>query len=173
MNKGFTIIEVIMLISIIVAVFIMTASVLDTEAYEAKRYEPQTIKRSKAIVTKAKAEEDGRKEDADDLLIARVVQAEAGTEPFVGQVAVATTIINRAECRGMTISEVVYEKNQFATPAVGIITNECKEAVAFARANRDLFPHNMVYFRRDFYHTFGTNYTVIGHHYFSTEEDYE
>jgi spore germination cell wall hydrolase CwlJ-like protein len=107
---------------------------------------------------------------SEDELIARVVQAEAGAEPLVGKVAVAATILNRAECRGMTIEEVIYEPNQYAAPTKGIVNNESQEAVRIAREQRDLFPRNMVYFRRDYFHAkYGEPYVIIGHHYFSTE----
>lgn len=104
---------------------------------------------------------------SEDELIAKVVMAEAGTEPFVGQVAVAATILNRAEQWDMTVYEVLTQPNQYASPAY-IVTEECYKAVEFARANRDLFPEDMMYFRTKHYHKFGEPYAVIGSHYFST-----
>ena len=110
----------------------------------------------------------------DRLLIAKVVQAEAGNQPFVGMVAVASTILNRAELRDMTIAEVVYEKNQYASPWVGTIENDVMDAVDFAKENRDLFPRNMIYFRTNHYHTMknAEDYTQIGDHFFSLDSRY-
>ena len=53
---------------------------------------------------------------SEDELIAKVVMAEAGTEPFVGKVAVASVILNRADYYEKTIYEVLTAPNQFASP---------------------------------------------------------
>lgn len=103
---------------------------------------------------------------SDDEWIAKVVMAEAGFEPFVGQVAVATTILNRADMWDMTVYQVITQPNQYASPAY-IVNEECYKAVEFARENRDLFPADMLYFRTTHYHKFGEPYCVIGSHYFS------
>lgn len=89
--------------------------------------------------------------DRDDL-IAKTVEAEAGIEPFIGKVAVAATILNRMELRGMTAEQVIYERNQYATPK-SEASEESRRAVEVAKANRDLFPKNMTLFRTDHYHT--------------------
>ena len=102
-------------------------------------------------------------------LIERVVMGEAGTEPYIGQVAVAATILNRCEAWGKTTEEVIYQKNQYYTGYSGEISESVKKAVAEAVSNRELFPADMYYFRTGHYHTFGTPYTVIGAHYFSRE----
>lgn len=109
-------------------------------------------------------------EHNDTSLIARVVQAEAGNQTFVGRVAVAMTILNRMDYYGQTAEEVIYADNQYATPA-SIWTEEDERAVEFARQNRDLFPTTMMYFRTNHYHSFGEPYTVIGDHYFSVVEE--
>lgn len=110
-------------------------------------------------------------EETDETsLIARVVQAEAGNQAFVGKIAVAMTILNRMDYYGQTAEEVIYADNQYATPA-SIWTEEDERAVEFARQNRDLFPENLIFFRTDHYHSFGEPYTVIGDHYFSVVEE--
>lgn len=101
-------------------------------------------------------------------LIARVCMSEACNEPFMGKVAVAMTVLNRCDNWNMTTESVVYQPHQYWTGNNGIPTEECYSAVAFAIENRDIFPSNMMYFRNKHYHTFGTPYTVIGNHYFST-----
>lgn len=105
-------------------------------------------------------------------LVERVVYAEAGAEPLVGQVAVAATILNRAELRDMTIEQVVYEQNQYASPTKGIVGANTVLAVEKAINDRELFPFNMIYFRTKHYHTYGKPYTVIGSHYFSIDDRY-
>lgn len=57
--------------------------------------------------------------DEDVDLVARLVATEAGGEPFDGQKAVAQCVIDRAAAFDMSISEVIYQKNQFATPYAG------------------------------------------------------
>lgn len=106
---------------------------------------------------------------SEDELMAAVVMAEAGNEPFVGKVAVASVILNRAEKWDKTIYEVLTAPNQFASPAY-IVNEECYKAVEFARENRDLFPDDMLWFRTTKYHKYGEPYAVIGSHYFNTEE---
>lgn len=107
--------------------------------------------------------------DRDDL-IAKTVEAEAGIEPFIGKVAVAATILNRMELRGMTAEEVIYERNQYATPK-SEASEESRRAVEVAKANRDLFPKTMTLFRTDHYHTlkYAADYVQIGRHYFSID----
>jgi len=108
---------------------------------------------------------------SDDELMAKVVMAEAGCEPFVGKVAVASVILNRAEHWDMTIYEVLTAPNQFASPAY-IVDEECYKAVEFARENRDLFPEDMLWFRTTKYHKYGHPYIQVGSHYFNTEEEH-
>ena len=104
--------------------------------------------------------------DRDDL-IAKLVEAEAGIEPFIGKVAVATTVLNRMELRGMTAEQVIYEKNQYAYPA-SHASEESVRAVQFAKENRDIFPKNMTLFRTQHFHElkYSEKYIQIGRHYF-------
>lgn len=110
--------------------------------------------------------------DYDDIeIIATVVAAEAGNQPMVGKVAVAATILNRAETWHKSVYSVVTQKNQYAYPYSGKVSDECYEAVNIAIKNRKLFPKNMLYFRTKYYHTFGEPYIQIGDHYFSLEAE--
>lgn len=166
---------------LILAMLILTAgtmilatirATMDLDEAQAREYEATRIKHERVEILKE--EEMDYLWSDDRLLIAKVVQAEAGTEPFVGQVAVASTILNRAELREMSIEDVVYEENQYAKPWVGTIDNQVMDAVDFAIENRDLFPKNMFFFRTKHFHelAFAENYTQIGHHYFSTDNRY-
>lgn len=121
--------------------------------------------------TVEETEEVAAEPDYDRELLARVCMGEAGTEPFVGQVAVVATILNRCDNFGQTVSQVVYAPNQYYTGYRGTPSQEVMEAVEMAIANRDLFPRDMMYFRTKHYHSFGEPYTVIGNHYFSTKGD--
>ena len=169
---------------VMIAVLILTIGTMvlalirvasEAEAAEVRLMKSTPIKHEIPVNEKPeveKVESDPWEEER--ILMARVVQAEAGTEPFVGKVAVAATILNRAELRGMTISEVVFEKNQYASPAA-ITEKEAFEAVDFAKENRDLFPRNMFYFRTNHFHTlaYSVDFIQIGQHFFSLDSRYE
>ena len=108
-------------------------------------------------------------------LMARTVFAEAKTEEFTGQVAVAEVILNRVESENFpdTIEKVIKQNGAFCSWESGAIRaapldDECMEAVQDA-LNKRCFPGTVVYFREGQYHTFGTPYTIIGNHYFSSE----
>ena len=109
-------------------------------------------------------------------LIGKTVFAEAKTEEFEGQVAVAEVILNRVESMNFpdTVEEVIKQAGAFASWGNGSVEDaplddECLEAVQDA-VNERVFPDSVVYFREGRFHSFGTPYTVIGHHYFSSEE---
>jgi len=106
---------------------------------------------------------------SDEEIIAMVVHAEAQSEPMIGKVAVACVVYNRCDRYGLTVESVVNAKNQFAIS--DSYTKEDLRAVEIARDNRDLYPENMLYFRADDYHTFGSNWLPIGNHYFSLESE--
>lgn len=64
-------------------------------------------------------------DEHDRNLLARLVQAEAGIEPFLGKIAVIHVIFNRiADGRfPKTIEGVIYQPNQFETVSNGSINN--------------------------------------------------
>lgn len=106
---------------------------------------------------------------SDEEIIAMVVHAEAQGEPMIGKVAVACVVYNRADRYGLTVESVVNAKHQFSIS--DSYTEEDLRAVEIARDNRDLYPENMLYFRADAYHTFGSRWLPIGNHYFSLESE--
>lgn len=63
-------------------------------------------------------------------LIERVVAAESRGEDLQGMMAVAQTILDRAELWNMTVTEVVQAPGQYADPYQGKISIEIKLAVA-------------------------------------------
>ncbi|WP_078427768.1 cell wall hydrolase [Alkalihalobacterium alkalinitrilicum] len=62
-------------------------------------------------------------------LLARIVRAEAQTEPFEGKVAVADVVLNRVESPQFpdTIKEVIYEPRQFQPVANGQVNKPADE----------------------------------------------
>lgn len=98
------------------------------------KIEPLRLNTNATIqVPDAAAEEAARqaaiaaKQRADNLdLLSRIIEAEAGAEPYSGKLAVGTVIMNRLEkrFRGATsIHDVVYSKGQFQPVSNGSINN--------------------------------------------------
>lgn len=109
-------------------------------------------------------------------LMGKTVFAEAKTEEFEGQVAVAEVILNRVESENFpnTVEEVIKQDDAFSSWENGSVEaapldDECLEAVQDA-VNERIFPDSVVYFREGRFHSFGSPYTIIGNHYFSREE---
>lgn len=108
--------------------------------------------------------------DYEIALLERVVMSEASIEPYDCKVAVAETILNRMDMYNCSVEDVVYASNQYSMADNGQPTDEVKQAVAQALEYR-VNPANMIYFRQDYYHSFGTPYTAYGEMYFSLKED--
>lgn len=108
--------------------------------------------------------------DYEIALLERVVMSEASIEPYDCKVAVAETILNRMNMYSTSLEDVVYAPNQYSMADNGQPTDEVKQAVAQALEYR-VNPANMIYFRQDYYHSFGTPYTAYGEMYFSLKED--
>lgn len=109
-------------------------------------------------------------------LMGKTVYAESKSEEFEGQVAVAEVILNRVESENFpdTVEGVIKQDGAFSSWKNGSIEaapfdDECLEAVQEA-VNERVFPETVVYFREGHFHSFGTPYVIIGHHYFSSEE---
>jgi N-acetylmuramoyl-L-alanine amidase len=86
-------------------------------------------------------------------LLARLVRAEAQTEPFEGKVAVACVVLNRVENPNFpdTIKEVIYERRQFQPVSNGEINEpadlESIEAVKAALTEqRNLVPDSLFFY---------------------------
>lgn len=89
-------------------------------------------------------------------LLARIVRAEAQTEPFEGKVAVAAVVLNRVESSQFpdTIKEVIYEPRQFQPVANGQINKsadqESIEAVEAALSHmRDISEGSLFFYNPD------------------------
>lgn len=107
--------------------------------------------------------------DEEYQLLLRVCMSESGGkygEPLEGKVAVVETILNRVDMYDTTITEVITQPYQYSMGDNGEPDETVVEAVEIALCG-DIYPDNMLYFRTDHYHTFGTPYAPIGDHYFS------
>lgn len=109
----------------------------------------------------------------DDDIIAQVVMSEAGNQDMLGKVAVACTVLNRADYYDTTVEAVVSAPNQYSYPYYGVITSDCYRAVEIARECRDLFPSTMMWFRTQTYHNIGEPYMQIEDHFFSYLVEWE
>lgn len=71
-------------------------------------------------------------------MLERLVEAEAGGEPYEGKLAVATVVINRLNSKEFpnTIHGAIYQKNQFSPVANGSIN--CKASAESKRAVRQV-----------------------------------
>lgn len=106
-------------------------------------------------------------------LIALVTMAEAEGESELGKRLVIDTILNRVESDRFpnTVNEVVYQSGQFESMWNGRaerceITDEIRELVREEISER--IYDEILYFRADYYHNFGTPVVAVGNHYFST-----
>lgn len=106
-------------------------------------------------------------------LLLRVCMSECGGkygEPLDGKIAVVETILNRCEIYGKTIEEVIYEPYQYSLADNGEPDETVEQAVDIA-LRENIYPDDMIYFRTDYYHSFGKPYQQIGNHYFSLKGD--
>ncbi|OLS01629.1 cell wall hydrolase [Tissierella creatinophila] len=83
----------------------------------------------------------------------RIVMAESGGEPYLGQVAVANVILNRirSDKYPSTLEGVIFQKSQFSPVKNGIIrgripTQSVKRAVAEALNGKMVVPEDTLYF---------------------------
>jgi len=101
------------------------------------------------------------------------VMAEGGGESYDCQVAIACVIINRvlSEKYPDTVEDVIKQDGQFSTWPTMIKranpTNEVKQAVREALTS-EVIPENVLYFRANRYHRWGSRYCRMDNTYFST-----
>lgn len=168
-KKRLCIIALLLILLCAYAVILLCKIVAQADEAEAKEIQGEKfIRVSEQKEVFEEIDEEGVIDDV--WLFAKVVMGEAGAEPLIGKIAVATTILNRMDMFDMTASEVLKQKNQYFTDYKGTITNDVYDAIEKALEERDLFPRTMIYFRTKHYHSYGTPYTQIGSHYFSCEE---
>lgn len=114
--------------------------------------------------------------DTEFDLLCRCVEAEAGDQGYLGKCYVIDCILNRRDQWNKTITEVIYQKGQFAVVSNGRI-NKIKVSEETKQAIRDELRcrtnWEMLYFRMDHYHDWITkqdptrNLFSHGDHWFS------
>lgn len=106
-------------------------------------------------------------------LLERCVMAEGGGESYDCQVAIACVIINRvlSDKYPNNVEDVIKQSGQFSTWPTMIEnanpTNEVKQAVREALTS-EMIPENVLYFRANRYHRWGSRYCRMDNTYFST-----
>ena len=87
--------------------------------------------------------------------VVRVVMAESRGASLEGQMAVAQTILDRANAWDMQVSEVISQPNQYAAPYKGEIADLSEEAVdrIFLYGER-VFPEETLFFHADYVHPY-------------------
>lgn len=114
--------------------------------------------------------------DEEISLIERIVMSEARGESCEAQEAVATVILNRWQegSFGETITDICFASGQFAAPWDGEISMSVnlavKNAIVYYNTYCQDLPTQILYFRSDHYHTFGTPYISMGNLYFSARD---
>ncbi len=81
------------------------------------REEAEAAAAAAALEAKKAAERQLIMENADEFIVlAALIQCEAGGEPYEGQVAVGAVVMNRVKCDAYpnTIKEVIYQRKQFS-----------------------------------------------------------
>jgi N-acetylmuramoyl-L-alanine amidase len=103
----------------------------------------ETSTRSNTNTNKNEIRTSSRFSSTELELLARLVKAEAGAEPYRGKVAVAIVVLNRIDSEEFpdTIHDVIYQRGQFSPVSNGMINrptnDECRRAVAEAISSGD------------------------------------
>ena len=104
--------------------------------------------------------------DEDILFIGRVVQHESGNQSELGQRLVIDTILNRVESPDFpnTVSDVLNQPGQYCNPKIKppIYVYKLIEDEIRVRTN-----NQVLWFRKNRYHTYGIPIIKEGVHYFS------
>jgi hypothetical protein len=112
---------------------------------------------------------------ADKDLLARLVRAEAGGEPYAGKVAVAQVVLNRIDSPKFpnTIRGVIYEPGQFSSVPSGAVNKpapaDCLQAVEEAinthasSSNTALYFYDPVHTKTTWFNTLQTVARIGGH----------
>jgi N-acetylmuramoyl-L-alanine amidase len=116
-------------------------------------YAANLVKKVKPIKTKIASMEIKNYSKHELDLLARLVRAEAQTEPFEGKIAVACVVLNRVESSLFpdTIKEVIYEPGQFQPVSNGEIHEPAdEESIAAVKEalteKRNIVPESTLFF---------------------------
>lgn len=139
-------------------------TVVEEQTTEIVTEEPTTKKK----VKKKSSNIDISKSDID--LIALVTIAEAEGESEKGKRLVIDTVLNRMDRNKQSAYEIIYAKNQYVSMTNGRsdrckVTDKVRKLVREEIKNRTNY--DVLYFRTNHYHNFGTPICKVGSHYFS------
>ena len=142
-------------------ILLKTQAVTPIEAEAATLWEPIPLE-----PIEAETEPEPEYTDAELQLAARVIEAEAGNQGLTGKELVADTILNRIDDDRFpdTIEGVVLQEYQYAAPAPEY-SEESLRAVKEEIEHR--INDEILFFRTDHYHEFGTPVMKYRDHYFS------
>lgn len=129
-----------------------------------------TLNIEEVINLPVKAEMEYTISDEEFELLCKCVEAEAGDQGYLGKVYVTDCILNRCDAWDKTITEIIYQKHQFEVASNNRInkvevTEETKKAVSDELRSRTRY--DILHFRMDYYHSFGTPVFSYKDHYFS------
>lgn len=133
----------------------------------------RTVEVEPVVVEEVIVEEDLPYTDAEIELIALVTVAEAEGESEFGKRLVIDTVLNRVESEGFpdSVEEVIYQPHQFTSMWNGR-TDRCTVTDDIIKLVKEEIKSkvspDVLYFRADYFHDFGTPLFAEGNHYFST-----
>lgn len=106
-------------------------------------------------------------DDDEKILLAKVVHAEAENQDMIGKRLVVDCVLNRIDCEKYPnhVFGVVLQEGQFVRSES--YTEDDMEAVEKEMVER--LDYDVIYFRTEKYHNFGTKLYQHGDHYFSKE----
>lgn len=151
---------------------------IEKERLEKERKAKAKQARAKQGKDKVKQSDSSNKQvntsNAEDMLLAKLVHAEANGEPYKGKVAVAEVVLNRVKSGKFPnrIKDVIYQKGQFSPVSDGSINNsptaQDYKAVAEAKAGANyargaLFFYNPAAATSRWLDPFPTITTIGGH----------
>ena len=106
----------------------------------------------------------------DDIFyLAQCVEAESGNQDELGRAYVCDCILNRADLYNTTYTDIINQEGQFDVVnngRINIVPSETTLKIVYEELqNRKNY--DIIYFRTEYYHTFGTPVFKYGDHYFS------
>lgn len=110
----------------------------------------------------------------DSVLIAKLVLAEAEGEPEMGKRLVIDTVLNRLESEDFpdTVYDVIYQPYHYSPAWDGRIDQFSDIDDAYKLVVDEIqhrTNYDVLYFRTEMYHEYGTPMAPVGNHYFSTK----
>ncbi len=106
---------------------------------------------------------------SDVILLAKIMKAEAENQSDEGKQMVISTVLNRVDSDVFpdTIYDVIYDPYQYYTAAFDSIYVTDDDITLVQNAINNRINTDVLYFRTNHYHTFGTPVCQVGDHYFS------